>query len=480
MACEKRTLQKVTMNSPLHLLLALLLSSALGAGKVIVERDTVTKTAEFDITILPESVIAINLQPMEWKDYKVSEVIAHGSYVKADDPIIKSRADKLIQTISDLEQSITLQKLETKLLSKELEDEKILSPLALKDVLKEKARNAEDFQYFVDTKYGMLLKQYQYYLKSAEWYKKNADEELKQLKAMYEADDLTEETEEIILERAEYQSEAAAWSFESAKIDFKESTEQRLPRQLLDKTEAQKTKEYYFARQEREISNAVKRLELELQKKLVTLKRDEQRLSKLKDDEKLLTLNAPADGIFYYGVISDGKWSEGTSTDKFMKIGGALPTFKDFACIIPDKSNLFGFAQVEPKIAGALKPTQEGFLEMSYQQGKHYPIQCREIRSLPLANGKFLTTITLPKESPQRLNHTGKAKIIIEQKKDVLSIPLKALKLLPSGEYQISITPKKPQREASDDNVEDPNAEQEKTTPEKTTPEKRIVKIGLL
>ena len=55
-------------------------------------------------------------------------------------------------------------------------------------------------------------------LKSSEQYLAYAAEELNQLKKMYEADDLTEETEEIILQRAQNQYDRAKFSLEAAKI----------------------------------------------------------------------------------------------------------------------------------------------------------------------------------------------------------------------------------------------------------------------
>ena len=58
-------------------------------------------------------------------------------------------------------------------------------------------------------------------LKSSEQYLAYAAEELNQLKKMYEADDLTEETEEIILQRAQYQYERAKFSMKQLKLETK-------------------------------------------------------------------------------------------------------------------------------------------------------------------------------------------------------------------------------------------------------------------
>ena len=67
-------------------------------------------------------------------------------------------------------------------------------------------------------------------LKTSEQYLAYAAEELNQLKKMYEADDLTEETEEIILQRAQYQYERAKFSHEAAKIRNEETLQVQLPR----------------------------------------------------------------------------------------------------------------------------------------------------------------------------------------------------------------------------------------------------------
>ena len=59
----------------------------------------------------------------------------------------------------------------------------------------------EDFTYFDKTNRVQREKSARFNLKSAEQRLENALEELKQLEKMYKADDLTEETEEIILKR---------------------------------------------------------------------------------------------------------------------------------------------------------------------------------------------------------------------------------------------------------------------------------------
>ena len=63
-----------------------------------------------------------------------------------------------------------------------------------------------------------------------------AAEELNQLKKMYEADDLTEETEEIILQRAQNQYDRAKFSLEAARIRNEDTLKIQIPEAKLPLT----------------------------------------------------------------------------------------------------------------------------------------------------------------------------------------------------------------------------------------------------
>src|SRR5206468_2329789 len=89
----------------------------------------------------------------------------------------------------------------------------------------------EDYDYFQNTGRAQREKSARFNLKSAQQRLDNAKEELSQLEKMYKADDLTEETEEIVLKRQKFAVEAADYSLETSKQMADQSLNTTIPRE---------------------------------------------------------------------------------------------------------------------------------------------------------------------------------------------------------------------------------------------------------
>ena len=76
----------------------------------------------------------------------------------------------------------------------------------------------------------MLLKSIEYSLKNAQFQLDYSQDELDQLEKMYEADDLTEDTEEIVLKRSRTEVDFAKFNLEQTKQFCDELLKIRLPR----------------------------------------------------------------------------------------------------------------------------------------------------------------------------------------------------------------------------------------------------------
>ena len=75
-----------------------------------------------------------------------------------------------------------------------------------------------------------MLKSLEYELKSAQFQLDYQQDELDQLEKMYEADDLTEDTEEVVLKRTRNQVDFAKFNLEQTKLFVDELLKVRLPR----------------------------------------------------------------------------------------------------------------------------------------------------------------------------------------------------------------------------------------------------------
>src|SRR5262249_20098571 len=77
-----------------------------------------------------------------------------------------------------------------------------------------KKKADEDLKYFLEVGRGESEKSAHFMVKTAKFYLEYAQEELRQLQKMYKANDLTEETEKIILRRQENYVEMEAFFYQ--------------------------------------------------------------------------------------------------------------------------------------------------------------------------------------------------------------------------------------------------------------------------
>ncbi len=446
-----------------------------------VERGDVIKTAKLDAVILPEESFPLKLAPQEWTDFIIEECLAHGTRVEEGQVLIKAKKDKYDQKITDLTQQISLDTLSLELLQKELEDMEALTPLQIQEVEERQKRKEVDHLHFMEKEYPRLLENYTKTLEGSEWEYKNAQEELEQLQAMYEEDDLTEETEEIILQRAKYSAELSKWRYERAKEDHQKITEISLPRRLEDRKLSFTESTFENEEKKRSIPRLLEQKRIEVKQKEIALECNKESLEKLERDSSFFELKSPADGTFYYGMIENGLWQGATTTEKFMRTGGKLVLEKNFACLIPDDAKMQAFAQVEPDVVGILKKGQKGILTMNYDRGQRYPIECSMIGEAPLANGKFLALFKLEGAIDLPITYTGECNLLIAEEKDVLRVPEKALTTLPNGNVIARVLAPKENNElpATAEEGDDQKELEEPSSEQKQKAKKRLVQTGL-
>ena len=146
---------------------------------------------------------------------------------------------------------------------------------------------------------------------------KNQEEELAQLEKMYQEDDLTEETEEIVLRRTRRSLERARRSLAFRETRHTWFLETVLPREdenlatALAKAQMKlerETKALELEQRSADLGRTKGRLELEAKKRAV---------AELEEDREQMVLKAPRDGMAVAGSFSGGKWqgiAEGETT----------------------------------------------------------------------------------------------------------------------------------------------------------------------
>ncbi len=144
----------------------------------------------------------ISLTPKSWGDMTVLSALPHGARVKKGDKLINIDTEKLKKAIREVELAEPAAKLALKIAEAEVTALEETTPRQLTAARRNKSITEENWKHYENTGHPEAVRAAKKSIQFAQQGFEYAKEEYEQLKKMYEADDLTEETEEIILKRA--------------------------------------------------------------------------------------------------------------------------------------------------------------------------------------------------------------------------------------------------------------------------------------
>jgi multidrug efflux pump subunit AcrA (membrane-fusion protein) len=133
---------------------------------------------------------------------------------------------------------------------------------------------------------------------------------------MYKEDDLTEESEEIVLKRAKQSVESAEYRLAGTKIQTLRTMNQTIPQSDAQQDATLSRAKLSYQKLIRDIASARARREIEMSRKRVQFKEEAQKVQKMQEERKQIVLKAPHDGIVFHGKISRGKLNDKQSTLK--------------------------------------------------------------------------------------------------------------------------------------------------------------------
>lgn len=269
-----------------------------------------------------ERMTEVVLRPEVYSGLTVDRAVPQGTKVAAGEPILWLETDKIDEQLRnsefDLEQArLTLAQAELELASAEA-----AAPLDLRAAERAKAEADKNLEHYLKVDADMALRSAQEALKNSEYQLEYAQEELRQLEQMYKADDLTEETEEIILKRARRDVEQTQFFLEFARIRHDRTINEQLPRQKEEMRDATERAALAFQRAQATIPRGVEEKRIALQKQRFAVEKQQREHEKLKGDRELMVVKAPAAGIVYYGQCERGRWTTGDAIARQLRKGG--------------------------------------------------------------------------------------------------------------------------------------------------------------
>lgn len=425
---------------PLHLVPALIAAAApaavpnFAAAEITVEAKPFAVEQSFTATALPAEPELIRLDAKEWAAFDIAHVTPHGTKVSAGDVLFRFDGEEFAKQLHDAREGVKARALAIAQAELEFNSLKETTPIRLEN-LRRSARNAkEELTYFNETRRDADVDGAAQRLLRSEQILANQREELNQLTKMYEADDLTEETEEIILERQRAAVAAAEFALRMEILNNERTLKVLIPREAEKLAEAERSAALELAKAEEELPRALEIKRGELAAAKTAADRESLTLANLEADEKLLEVKASADGWFYHGAIEDGRWTVGELA-KVLITGGRVPVKRAIASFIPATATLDLIAFLDEPAARSLSAGTVGTAILAGREDLEIPITVASVATVPGADTKYHAdlTATWPDGFRPAPGATVHVRAVSYHQAKAVALPTKALGFGPDG-----------------------------------------------
>ena len=372
----------------------------------------------------------IAISPEAWAELTVVETVAHGTLVKKGDVLVKLKTDNLKDQIRELELARPSAELALKIAEEDFTALERSTPLQLKAARNAKTRAEEDLVYYEKISKPYSIESAHWSVKSSEFSLEYNQEELDQLRKMYAADDLTEETEEIIVKRAQYSVDSSKRSLESTRRRSERSLTTTIPREHADQRQQLEQQVINWKKAEATLPEALKKARLDLAAQRRGLDKSARKLTELKKDLDAMTVVAPHDGIAYYGAATRGKWLTTANIEKKLRPSGKLMPHEVFITVVQTSPLQIRTAVAEAQLPN-LEIGQSAAVTPTSNPDAKFDAKLKTLSYVPLAGNTFDAVFSMAKQQPDAKLFPGmtcKLKIELYKNAKALTVPKAAVK----------------------------------------------------
>jgi HlyD family secretion protein len=420
--------------TPLHLIPALI-AAASHAGELTIEQRPFSIEKSFNATALPGGdCVLLKLAPKAWSVFEITRIADHGVKVAKGDVLVHFDSEEIDKKLEDARRALasgTLSLAQAELDSKSLQE---AAPNKLEAYRRAADVAREENAYFTQTRRKATEERAGQELKRSEQLLSNQREELKQLTKMYEADDVTEDTEEIILIRQQDAVAAAEFALRMETLDHKRTLEVSLPREAKTLADTERDTTIALKKAEAEIPRSLEINKLALESLKTANIRAKQDLADLEADRALFEIKAPADGWFYHGPIENGHWTPGDLVKNLIP-HGQPPLHRAFATFVPASAKLGLVSFLDEASARVLKIDLTGTATLSGREDVEIPVTLSKLAAAPSPDGSYRAdlSVTWPQDLVPAAGATALIRFVSYQKPAAIAIPTKAIGLESAG-----------------------------------------------
>jgi hypothetical protein len=399
------------------------------AAEITIETRSFTREISFTATAMPDKgCVLLQLEPKSWQDFQVLELAEHGCRVAKGDMLVRFDTEAIDKKLVDLRRSVdagTLTLAQAELDLKHLQE---TSPHTLDALLRTAEIAKEGNAYFTKTHRQALEETAAHDLESKKQLLSNQQEELRQLTKMYAADDLTEDTEEIILTRQKDAVVTAEFALRMEILDCKRTLEVTLPREAVTLANNERDAAINLRKAGQDIPRLIELKKIELEVLKTTCQRDQENLAELEADRALFACKAPADGWFYHGPIEHGRWTPAEALKTLFKHGRPVVN-RPFATFVPAAAKLVWVAFLDEATARSLKPELPGCATLAGREDLEIPVKLAQLAIVPEPDNTYRADLSAiwPQDLTPATGATAQIRMIAYQQAAAIAIPTKAL-----------------------------------------------------
>ncbi len=370
------------------------------------------------------SVHQIRIDPKAWMNSeKILSVLPHGTKVRKGDVLLQLETKKLEEAIEESQLDLAIA--EQTLANAELEFpffEK-MAPLDIEAAKRAKKYAEEELEHFLKVDRALSEESARFTLKTSEDNLKYNREELKQLEQMYKDKDLTEETEEMVLQRTRAGVEAAEFYLRSNRINTEQTLKKDIPRKEIEVRDLATRASLSLEKTLRDFAIQREQKRLALLKQRKNIIQAQRKHKDMAQDLESLTVLAPADGILYYGHEHNGTWTTGALAGKLVAGSSLAPSEVELTVVAPEATTFQ--ANVDENQIHLLSVGLKGYLVPTAFPTAEMVVTLSEFSPVP-KDGHFearfavTRTATDPSVFPTM---TGEATLPIYRAETALSVP---------------------------------------------------------
>ena len=318
------------------------------------------------------------------KSLVIKQIVPHGTQVKKGQALVWFKSDDVDKQLDDAEAALRLAELKQQEAAFTQQQFLKIQALDLAVATRAKRDAQQAYDNFVKVDRDQRIASTGFNLKSSNASLENAMEELKQLEKMYKEDELTEESEEIVLKRAKRAVENAQFRLKVAEIAASRSLEQVIPREQEQQDDTIARALLAFDKARRGLDLDRQRKEIEVAKGKKAFAKQKQDMDTMRADRKQMVLRAPADGVVYHGTLARGKLGEKPSS----LATDVTVTNKQVLVTLVNPRALQIRVDLPETALRHVKPGSKGVASAKAFPDRKLEITVKSVSLIPMSNGK--------------------------------------------------------------------------------------------